>query len=56
MKRLYVYIDASVIGGCEGSEFAEATLALWQLFIHGSLGAYIAGASRSASKCPESPP
>src|SRR4030042_1173213 len=35
MKRFYVYIDASVIGGCEGSEFAEATLALWQLFIQG---------------------
>ena len=35
MKRLYVYIDASVIGGCEDSEFAEATLALWQLFIKG---------------------
>jgi hypothetical protein len=35
MKRFYVYIDASVIGGCEDSEFAEATLALWQLFIQG---------------------
>jgi len=35
MKRFYVYIDASVIGGCEDSEFAEATLALWQLFIRG---------------------
>lgn len=64
MKRFYVYIDASVIGGCEDSEFAEATLALWQLFIqgvyimvlYGSLGAYIAGASRSSSKCPESYP
>ena len=35
MKRFYVYIDASVIGGCEDIEFAEATLALWQLFIQG---------------------
>ena len=35
MKRFYVYIDASVIGGCEDSEFSEATLALWQLFIRG---------------------
>jgi len=35
MKRFYVYIDASVIGGCEDSEFAEATLALLQLFIQG---------------------
>jgi hypothetical protein len=35
MKRFYVYVDASVIGGCEDSEFAEATLSLWQLFIQG---------------------
>jgi len=35
MKRFYIYIDASVIGGCEDSEFAEATLALWQMFIQG---------------------
>ena len=31
MKRLYVYVDASVIGGCEAIEFAEASLALWRL-------------------------
>ena len=30
MKRL-VYVDASVVGGCEDSEFAEASLALWRL-------------------------
>ena len=36
MKRSYVYVDASVIGGCEDSEFSEATLALWQLFIQGA--------------------
>ena len=35
MKKLYIYIDASVIGGCEDAEFAQATLALWQLFIKG---------------------
>ena len=35
MKRFYVYIDASVIGGCEDSEFAKETLALWELFIQG---------------------
>ena len=35
MKRLYVYVDASVIGGCEDGEFAEATFGLWQLFIQG---------------------
>jgi hypothetical protein len=36
MKKFYIYVDASVIGGCEDSEFAEATLALWQLFIQGA--------------------
>jgi hypothetical protein len=35
MKKPYIYVDASVIGGCEDSEFAEATLALWELFIKG---------------------
>ena len=36
MKRLYVYVDASVIGGCEDSEFVEASLALWRLFVKGA--------------------
>jgi hypothetical protein len=36
MKRQYVYIDASVIGGCEDVEFAEASLALWRLFVTGA--------------------
>jgi hypothetical protein len=36
MKRLYVYVDASVIGGCEDSEYAEASLALWRLFVRGA--------------------
>lgn len=35
MKRIYIYVDASVIGGCEDSEFSEASLALWRLFIEG---------------------
>jgi hypothetical protein len=35
LKKLYIYVDASVIGGCEDSEFAEASLALWRLFIEG---------------------
>ena len=35
MKRLLIYVDASVIGGCEDSEFAEVTLDLWRLFIEG---------------------
>lgn len=36
MKRLYVYVDASVVGGCEDIEFAEASLALWRHFIKGT--------------------
>jgi hypothetical protein len=36
MKRLSVYVDASVIGGCEDVEFAEASLALWRLFVKGT--------------------
>lgn len=35
MKRVYIYVDASVIGGCEDSEFAEISLSLWRLFIKG---------------------
>ena len=35
MKRLHVYIDSSVIGGCEDSEFSEDSLALWRLFVKG---------------------
>jgi hypothetical protein len=35
MKRLSVYVDASVIGGCEDVEFVEASLALWRLFVKG---------------------
>lgn len=36
MKRLHVYVDASVVGGCEDPEYAEASLALWHLFIKGA--------------------
>ena len=35
MKRLLVYVDASVIGGCEDLEFSEDSLALWHEFIAG---------------------
>ena len=35
MKKLYIYVDASVIGGCEDSEFSEASLTLWRLFAEG---------------------
>lgn len=35
MKRLHIYVDSSVIGGCEDPEFAEDSLALWRLFIKG---------------------
>ncbi|MBI4802805.1 MAG: PIN domain protein [Elusimicrobia bacterium] len=36
MKRLSIYVDASVIGGCEDEEFARDTLALWRRFSEGS--------------------
>lgn len=36
MKRLQVYVDTSVIGGCEDEEFAEDSLALWRHFRDGS--------------------
>ncbi len=36
MKRQYIYVDASVIGGCDDVEFAEASRALWRLFIKGT--------------------
>ena len=35
MKKLHIYIDSSVIGGCEDPEFAENSLALWRHFIRG---------------------
>lgn len=35
MKLLHVYVDTSVIGGCEHEEFAEDTLKLWSSFISG---------------------
>jgi hypothetical protein len=35
MKRLLVYVDASVVGGCEDSEFSEGSLMLWQCFMEG---------------------
>ena len=35
MKKLLVYIDTSVIGGCEDPEFSRASLALWKRFIRG---------------------
>lgn len=35
MRRLLIYTDASVIGGCEDSEFATDSQALWRLFVEG---------------------
>lgn len=36
MKRLLIYVDASVVGGCEDEEFASGSLVLWQLFVAGT--------------------
>jgi len=31
-RKLLVYVDASVVGGCEDAEFATDSLALWERF------------------------
>lgn len=31
-RRLLIYVDASVVGGCEDDEFRESSLALWERF------------------------
>jgi hypothetical protein len=36
MKHLFIYADASVIGGCEDREFAVDSRALWQEFVRGA--------------------
>ena len=36
MKKALVYVDASVVGGCEDLEFAAETLPLWDRFIQGA--------------------
>ncbi|HOZ45649.1 MAG TPA: hypothetical protein PLO37_08715 [Candidatus Hydrogenedentes bacterium] len=35
MKRLLIYVDASVVGGCEDREFSEGSLLLWRCFAEG---------------------
>ena len=35
MKKMLIYVDASVVGGCDDVEFADDSLALWRLFIRG---------------------
>jgi hypothetical protein len=35
MKRLFIYTDASVVGGCEDPDFSKDSLALWDRFIDG---------------------
>jgi hypothetical protein len=36
MKKFHIYVDASVIGGCEDLEFAADSLALWRSFVQGA--------------------
>lgn len=36
MKALLVYVDASVVGGCEDPEFTRDSVALWRMFINGA--------------------
>jgi len=35
MRRMLIYVDASVVGGCEDEAFSADTLALWRLFVEG---------------------
>lgn len=35
MRKLHLYADSSVIGGCEDPEFAADSLALWKEFVTG---------------------
>jgi hypothetical protein len=35
MRKLAIYVDASVIGGCADDEFREPSNALWQHFVSG---------------------
>jgi hypothetical protein len=35
VRKLLIYVDASVVGGCEDVEFASDSLALWRRFVQG---------------------
>ncbi len=35
MKKLHIYVDTSVVGGCEDEEFSAASLRLWSKFRSG---------------------
>ncbi len=35
MKKLRIYVDTSVIGGCEDAEFSDASQRLWSKFLTG---------------------
>jgi predicted nucleic acid-binding protein len=36
MKKLHIYVDTSVIGGCEDKEFSAVSLRLWSKFRSGA--------------------
>ena len=36
MRKQHIYVDTSVIGGCEDKEYSEDSLALWEYFRKGS--------------------
>lgn len=36
MRRLDIYVDSSVVGGCEDPEFADDSRALWRMFVEGT--------------------
>lgn len=37
MRQPHVYVDASVVGGCEDEEFREDSLKLWRRFVDGTM-------------------
>ena len=53
MKRLHIYVDSLVIGGCEDPEFSEDNLALWRLFIKGDFVQVLSAHTlRELPRCP----
>lgn len=55
MLRYFIYVDSSVVGGCEDPEFSTDSRALWDKFIHGQhMLALSRHTIRELEKAPES--
>ncbi|MCG3199166.1 MAG: hypothetical protein GHCLOJNM_03675 [bacterium] len=54
MKKLRIYVDASVVGGCEDMEFSADSLALWSRFERGDhIAVFSAHTLRELEGAPE---